>query len=110
MHDNQVVRVELVSSLSSRKSNILYGYISTHLRSQGIWGVGSGAAALFGARTTSTMNSVGSRIRRLGSDETEEEQGMATSAETYPEGDNRDGEGGSIKIRRELQTRLSSLT
>ena len=67
---------------------MLYGSISAHLSSQGIWGIGLGAVELFGTQKRSIMNSIGSRISSLGSDEAEEEQGMATLAATDPEGYN----------------------
>ena len=56
------------------------------------------------------MNSIRSRILILGRDKAEDEQGMAMSTETSSEGDNGYREGGSIKIRSELQTCPSILT
>ena len=56
------------------------------------------------------MNRIVSQISSLGRNEADEEQGVLTSTTIAPEGDNRDGEVGSIKIRSSLQTHLYSLT
>ena len=79
--------MELVRSISSKKRNILSGSIYYHLISQGIWGVRWGAAVLFGARTRSIMNSIGSWISGLGSNEAEEEQVRLTLTVTAMEGE-----------------------
>ena len=103
-------RGKLVSSTSSIKVHMIYGYISSHLRSQGRWGIGSGASTLFSDQTRSRMNIIWSRISSLRRDEAEEDQGVETLTATALEGDNGDGEGGAIKIRSVLQTLKSSLT
>ena len=76
-------RVELVRSMSSIKIYMLSGSISSHFSSQGIWVIGLGAVALYGAHTRSRMNIIRSWINILGGDEDEEEEkGTATLAAT----------------------------
>ena len=65
VHDPQVSRMELVSSMSPRKRNRLYGSIYAHLSRQGIWDVGLVSASLFGTQTRIRMNIIGITIINL---------------------------------------------